>query len=509
MNTSLNAGRRARELALSLDGEQVDVLVVGGGITGTGVALDAASRGSSVVLVERADLAFGTSRWSTKLVHGGVRYLAKLQFGVAYESARERHVLMTQTAPHLVRPLEFVMPVTSAMSRLEESVMRAGATVAEGLRVAAGTSARLLPRAGRIGPDALRALVPTIGDARAGLTHWDGQLEDDARLVVAVARTAAGFGARILTYCRAVSVDGDGAVVRDELAGGTGRIRARQVVVAAGVWSDQLTGSVRLRPSRGAHLLLRPGALGDLRAGLIVLVPGTRNRWVFALPQPDGGALAGITDDPVDGPPTDQPEVTPADERYLLDTLNSALSRPVEAADVAGRFAGLRPLLATGDGATADLSRRHALLTDRETGVLALVGGKLTTYRRMAEDAVDALVRRLGRGGRCRTARLPLVGAMPREQLAGLPAPARLVRRYGAEAPLLVALADGRPELLEPVTDGTGVLGVELLFGVLHEGALTPADLLDRRTRLGLVPALRTAAQPFAEELLAGSVSVG
>jgi glycerol-3-phosphate dehydrogenase len=499
--SSLNPARRARELTELVDGGSVDLLVVGGGITGAGVALDAASRGLSVALVERRDLAFGTSRWSSKLVHGGLRYLARLQLSVAYESARERHLLLTRTAPHLARPLPFLMPLPYAMPTADRLLLDAGAVLGELLRRAAGTSPRVLPRTRPVSPRALRRLVPAAGDARGGLLHWDGQLEDDARLVVAVARTAASFGARVITYCLATQVDGSGADVQDQLTGATGRIRARVVVVAAGVWSGQLVPSVSLRPSRGSHLVLRPGALGELRVALILVVPGTRNRWVFALPRPDRTVLVGITDDPDDGPPADEPAVPEADEQFLLATLNSALGEPVGPADVVGRYAGLRPLLRGSDAATADLSRRHALLTDAASGVLTIVGGKLTTYRRMAEDTVDAVVRRMGGGPRSRTARLPLVGAAAPAALSGLAMPADILRRYGTEAPSVLALAERRPELLDVV--GGSTRAVELLFGALHEGAMHVDDLLDRRTRLGLVPAWRAAARPIAEALLA------
>lgn len=502
-SASINAATRAGDLHWLADGNQVDVLVVGGGITGAGVALDAASRGLSTALLERHDLAFGTSRWSSKLVHGGLRYLASGQFDVAYESARERHLLLTRIAPHLVHPRQFLVPFTAEHGRGEAALTEFGIRFGELLRAAAGTSPRLLPRAGRIPVDTARALVPALGPARAVLGHWDGQLLDDARLVVAVARTAAAFGARVITRALVQHVDGSRVQVRDTLTGTTFTARARQVVLAAGVYTGELTGVVSMQPSRGSHLLLRADALGNPAAALNVLVPHSRNRWVFAIPQPDrllaetGTVLVGLTDDPLDGAPDQLPRPGPQDQRYLLEHLATALGRPVGAEAVLGSFAGLRPLLAAGSRSTADLSRRHELRRDPVSGALVLVGGKLTTYRAMAEQAVDAAVRVLGRGGACRTARLALVGAAPPERLAEIGVLPRLVRRYGREAAQLARLAAGRAELLQPVADGLDVRYVELLWGARCEGALDAADLLERRTRLSLVGA-EAAALPAA-----------
>ena len=240
---------------------------------------------------------------------------------------------------------------------------------------------------------------------RGGLLSWDGQLADDARLVTAIARTAAGHGARVLTRVRALSLRGDGAVVRDELTGEETTVRARAVVNATGVWAGELVDDIRLRPSRGTHLVLREESLGGLTTGLHVPVPGESNRFVLVLPQGDGRVYVGLTDEPVDGPVPDVPEVPESDIGFLLDVLGSALDRPVQRDDVVGAFAGLRPLLSAGGdapaeaGRTADISRRHAVLTSGD-GVVTIVGGKLTTYRRMAQDAVDtALTARSPRGG--------------------------------------------------------------------------------------------------------------
>ncbi|MEV4217820.1 glycerol-3-phosphate dehydrogenase/oxidase [Nonomuraea sp. ATR24] len=501
-DTSLNAGRRSRELELVAE-ERVDVLVVGLGATGAGAALDAASRGLSVAAIDAHDLAFGTSRWSSKMIHGGLRYLAKGQVGVAYESAVERGFLLRRTAPHLVRAHPYVLPLTREVSRRQQALVMAGYRLGDGLRAAARTPRRLLPGPSRLTAERTRRLVPALdGEGlRGGLLSWDGRLLDDARLVVAVARTAAGQGARVLTRCRALELTGTGARVRDELTGREFAIRARVVINATGVWAGGLDPSVRLRPSRGTHLVLRPGTLPGMYAGMHVPIPGERNRFALVLPQPDGRVHVGLTDVAVDGPVPDVPEAPEEDVRTLLEVLNGVVGAEVTREAVAGAYAGLRPLLAA-DGRTADLSRRHAVLAG--DGVVTVVGGKLTTYRRMAEDAVDRAAELAGlRAGRCRTASLPLVGAGPARRPSSVPEGAagtwrRLTERYGAEAAAVWPLVRDHPE---PV--GLGLSAGDLLWSARHEGALDAADLLDRRTRLGLVPEDRQAAAGAAESAIA------
>jgi glycerol-3-phosphate dehydrogenase len=518
----LNAARRERELADATDGRVVDLLVVGLGITGAGVALDAASRGLDVVAVDAHDLAFGTSRWSSKLVHGGLRYLAHGRVGIAYESAYERGILMSRTAPHLVRALPMLIPLLPHVSRTQAAVATAGIRLGDGLRIAGRTSRQTLPPPRRLTRTETVQLAPSVRreGLRGGLLTWDGQLEDDARLVISVARTSAAHGARILTRCRVVELHGDGAVVCDELTGRLASVRARAVVNATGVWAGTLVPGLHLRPSRGTHLVLRASSLGNLSTALSTPVPGESSRYVFALPQrasapqqhvapvasqgvPDEGfhdglVYVGLTDDPVDGPLPDVPTPTDADTDFLLAVISSIMQTPLTRADVVGAFAGLRPLVDAG-GRTADLSRRHAVVTSPQ-GVVSVFGGKLTTYRRMAQDAVDAAVRARGlSAGPCRTAHLPLVGAAPPERLSRVAAPRRLVERYGTEAPEVAR----DPSLLHPVAPGSSTTLAELVWGVTHEGALDTGDLLDRRTRVGLVPADRATALAAAAEALA------
>jgi glycerol-3-phosphate dehydrogenase len=506
MSQHLNATQRAADLEALRDGAPLDVLVVGGGVTGAGTALDAAARGLRVGLVERRDLAWGTSRWSSKLVHGGLRYLAQGAVGIAMESARERGVLLTRTAPHLVRPVTQVLPHTPAVSVRAARETRIGFGLGDGLRRAAGTPASELPRSRRADADEVLRLAPGVRRAglRGGLIGYDAQLEDDARLVVALARTAAAQGAQVVTRCAAMELHGDGARLRDELTGETFDVRARAVINAAGVWAGELVGGLALRPSRGTHLVLGLEALGGLAGTLNVPVPGERNRWVFAIAQRSGLAYVGLTDEPAPGPIPDVPEAPESDVEFLLSTLSASLEVPLTRADVLGTYAGLRPLV-DGDGRTADLSRRHAVIRG-DGGLVSVVGGKLTTYRQMAQDAVDAAVDAGGLAARatpCRTRDLPLVGAAPRQALAAVPAPRRLVERHGVEAPAVLALAGGDPGLLAPLAPGLDVLGVEVLHALRSEGALDADDVLDRRTRIGLVARDRGHAGPMVDALVA------
>ena len=504
--SSLNAARRQRELDDLAGGETVDVLVIGGGITGVGVALDAATRGLSVALVERNDLASGTSGWSSKLVHGGLRYLRSGDVGLAYESATERGILMEHTAPHLTRPLTMVVPVGVGMRRTDALPLGVGFALGNGLRMAAGTSSVTLPRPRWAGVAETLRLAPAL--RRRGLVgslvSWDGQLVDDVRLVVAIARTAAAFGARVLTHCSAVHADGTGAQLVDQRSGDRFPIHARAVVNATGVWADTLDENVRLRPSKGVHLVVRSERLGNPSAQIAVPIRGSSSRFAFVLPQLDGRCYIGITDDPVDTV-EDVPRAEPADIEFLLAAVGHVLDVPLTHDDVIGTFAGLRPLLAKGDGHTSDLSRRHRIIRDPD-GMLTIVGGKLTTYRRMAEDVVDQVAAgHAGAVGPCRTTRQPLVGALPRQRLAQLRAAPWLVQRYGAEALDVEGLIRDNPALGEPVAEGSPYLRAELAWSVAHEGALSVGDLLDRRTRIGLVAPEREAAMAAAEEALAAA----
>ncbi len=518
--SALSAARRERELdALASDDRPVDMLVIGGGITGTGVALDAASRGLSVVLVEARDLAFGTSRFSSKLAHGGLRYLASGDFGVAIESARERHLLMTRIAPHLTRALPQLLPFIPAVTSKQRLVSRAGFSLGDGLRRWAGTPGSVLAPPRGVGREEALRLVPALrrDGLKGGILSPDGQLVDDARLVTAVARTAAAYGARVLTRVRADEVGADGALLHDELGGGTLRLRARVVVNAAGVWASDIDAGIRLRPSRGTHLVLDAAALGRPTAALTVPHPGSTSRFVFALPQQLGRVIVGLTDEEAPGPVPEVAEPTEPEIGFLLETLSRALERPLARSDVRGAFAGLRPLIEA-EGSTADLSRRHHVALSPH-GIVNVLGGKLTTYRAMAQDAVDLACRHAGLPDPgCTTAGLPLVGAtgspaphatsgsscdgsspaFPGRREA--PVPRSVRARYGAEAPAVLATPCERPD--EAIAPGIDVTRAEIAFAVLAEGALSAEDVLDRRTRIGLVDEDRERARTAVAELV-------
>ncbi|VEG40374.1 glycerol-3-phosphate dehydrogenase [Mycolicibacterium flavescens] len=505
-STALNSARRSAELAALADGERVDVIVIGGGITGTGIALDAATRGLSVVLVEKHDLAFGTSRWSSKLVHGGLRYLATGNVGIARRSAVERGILMTRNAPHLVSAMPQLVPLLPSMNTASRALVRFGFAAGDGLRKLAGTPASVLPRSRRV--DARRAveLAPTV--RRDGLDGaflaYDGQLIDDARLVTAVARTAAQHGARVLTRVAASHATGTSVRLTDQLTGESFDVAARAVINASGVWAGEVDSSIKLRPSRGTHLVFDAAVFGNPVAALTIPIPGEINRFVFAMPEQLGRVYLGLTDEDAPGPVPDVPEPAPEEVSFLLDTVNTALDVALSPSDVIGAYAGLRPLIDTGAGRTADVSREHAVV-ESPSGVISVIGGKLTEYRFMAEDVLDRAIEWRGLTATdCRTRNLPLVGA-PSNPVATLrhptEMPGSLVARFGAEAPnVIAAAACERPT--EAVAEGIDVIRAEFEYAVTHEGALTVDDIVDRRTRIGLVEADRERVLAVGDEFL-------
>lgn len=507
-SAALNAARRAVDLQALAEGATVDLVVIGGGITGAGIALDAATRGLRAVLVEKHDLAFGTSRWSSKLVHGGLRYLASGNVGIARRSAAERGILMSRNAPHLVTAMPQLVPLLPSMSRGSRALVRTGFLAGDALRALAGTPASVLPRSRRV--DARRAVELAPAVARdgldGGLLAFDGQLIDDARLVTAVARTAAQYGARILTYVEASAATGTSVQLTDQLTGESFVISARAVINAAGVWAAEVDSTLTLRPSRGTHLVFDAEVFGNPAAALTIPIPGELNRFVFAMPEQLGRVYLGLTDEEAPGPIPDIPEPAPAEIAFLLDTVNTALQISVRPSDVIGAYAGLRPLIHSGEGRTADVSREHAVI-QAPSGLISVIGGKLTEYRYMAQDVLDhAVAAQSLDAGPCRTAHLPLVGAPGNPAVfarLGSGLPDSLVARYGAEAAQVLEEAScDRPA--EPVADGIDVTRAEFEFAVTHEAALTVDDIIDRRTRIGLVEADRDRVLPAAREFVAG-----
>jgi glycerol-3-phosphate dehydrogenase len=517
-STALNATRRAAELAALADGEPLDLIVIGGGITGTGIALDAATRGLRVALVEKHDLAFGTSRWSSKLVHGGLRYLATGNVGIARRSAIERGILMTRNAPHLVKAMPQLVPLLPETNMASQALVRFGFAAGDGLRKLAGTPSSTLPRSRRIDTARAIEMAPTVRreGLRGGLLAYDGQLIDDARLVTAVARTAAQHGARILTRVAASNATGTSVTLTDQRSGESFDVSARAVVNATGVWAGEVDTALRLRPSRGTHLVFDAKAFGNPIAALTIPIPGEINRFVFAMPEQLGRVYLGLTDEDAPGPVPDVPQPTQEEISFLLDTVNTALDVALGPADVIGAYAGLRPLIDTAaadersmgvkHSRTADVSREHAVV-ESAAGVISVIGGKLTEYRYMAEDVLDRTIALRGlTATACRTRNLPLVGA-PSNPVATLRSPVdlpgSLVARYGAEAPNVIAAA-GCERPTEPVADGIDVTRAEFEYAVTHEGALDVDDIVDRRTRIGLVQADRERVTSVAREFLAG-----
>ncbi len=471
----LNVARRAAELRRTGD-ETVDILVIGGGITGVGVALDAAARGLSVTLLEAEDLAFGTSRFSSKLVHGGLRYLATGDVATAKESAFERHLLMTRIAPHLIRPLGQLLPFTSEVTARQRAAGVIGMAMGDLLRMRARTPRRFLPPPRLVSSRTAQRLVPSLAPAglRGGMLSYDGQLVDDARLVVTVARTAAGLGARILTRVRALELRRDGATAEDVLTGERVDVRARTVVNATGVWAGSLDESITVRPSRGTHIVLDASDLGNPSSALTIPHEGSISRYVFALPQQHGRVIVGLTDEDSPGPVPRVAAATEGDIAFLLTNLNRVLSAPITRDQVRGSFAGLRPLVDTGATSTADISRRH-LVAVSETGFVNVLGGKLTTYRRMAEDAVDLAV-----------------------DIAGLDA--------GPSSTASLRLTD-TAVAVAPGCDRGHVPRATIEFAVRCEGAMTADDVLDRRTRVGLVDEDRERQRAAVESVVAEILS--
>jgi glycerol-3-phosphate dehydrogenase len=518
---SVHPFRRADALR-RLGDETFDVLVVGGGITGAGVALDAASRGLKTALVEKGDFASGTSSKSSKMIHGGIRYLQQREFRLVYENLAERQRLL-DNAPHLVSPLPFLIPLFGRDGVVSKTVARSYATALWLYDLTGGW--RIGKRHREVTKQEALAHLPTLSTSHlvAGFLYFDARA-DDARLTLTVARTAAyEFGAVIANYTPVVrlttSEDGsaNGAVVRAVPDDETSEfpIRARIVVNATGVWADHVRALDEgqdphaIRPAKGIHVTVPASRLPcDIAA--VIPVPQDK-RSVFVVSWPDSDLVyVGTTDTDYTGP-LDDPACTPEDVDYLLDAANAITTSHLTRADITGVWAGLRPLLAPPakgghvSERTADLSRRHTVSTSGR-GVVTVTGGKLTTYRKMAQDTVDVVVTHLGESPhrrRCVTKSLPLMGATTktRDPVTLAQPHARLLTRYGTAAPDVLALADGRPELLDPVVAGLPYTGAEVLYAAREEMAGTLDDVLSRRTRASIQRAQPTidAATAIAE----------
>jgi glycerol-3-phosphate dehydrogenase len=497
----------AREDALAaFEAERFDIVVIGGGITGAGVALDAASRGYSVALVEREDWAAGTSSRSSKLVHGGLRYLQNFDLGLVREALLER-ALMVNLAPHLVRPLPLLVPGFDGKrpDRLTGVGLNMYDVMAtDRLRRRRGTTDEWSPDRHRmISADEVRELVPALADREPSGAYlfYDCQT-DDARLVLTVLGEAERFGAVMANRCEVVSLleqDGRacGVVCDDRLGGRSVEIRADNVVNATGVWADRIKGEElyaeeempHIRPSRGTHITLSADRV-PMVAGAIV--PAGSGRSIFALPWL-GRTLIGTTDNDYEGGLEHIPP-DPADVEYLLEACNAFFGSALTTADITGAYAGVRPLISSGDPKkSVDISRK-AELYETSSGLVTITGGKLTTWRRMAKLAVDRIVEREGREAPCRTHEIPLGQAAAPEDLPAVDgvdeaSRALLAGRYGYAARAVLALAEERPELRRRIVPDLPDLLAEVVIAVRDEQAFSVGDALLRRTRLGLLAA--------------------
>jgi glycerol-3-phosphate dehydrogenase len=480
-----------------LGAEQFDVVVIGGGVVGSGCALDAATRGLKVALVEARDFASGTSSRSSKMFHGGLRYLEQLEFGLVREALHERELSLTRLAPHLVKPMPFLFPLTHRW--WERPYTAAGIFLYDSLGGAKSVPAQKhLTRAGalRLSPGLKRSSL--IG----GIRYYD-TVVDDARHTMTVARTAAHYGAvvRCSTQVVALLREGDrviGVRVRDSEDGSITEVRGHVVVNATGVWTDEIQalskqrGRFQVRASKGVHVVVpRDRIVSD-----VAIILRTVQSVMFVIPW-GSHWIIGTTD-------TDwnldlaHPAATKADIDYILQTVNTVLATPLTHADIDGVYAGLRPLLAGESEETSKLSREHAVAVPAP-GLVAIAGGKYTTYRVMAADAIDTAVQFIpARVAPSITEKVSLQGAdgyfalinqveHVGERVGLHPYRVRhLLDRYGSLMDDVLALAADHPELLSPIKEAPGYLRVEALYAVIAEGALHLEDILARRMRISI-----------------------
>ena len=498
------------ETVAHLRDTEFDLLVIGGGITGVGVALDAASRGLRTALVERGDFASGTSSKSSKLVHGGLRYLQNGEIRLVYEALRERQRLL-RNAPHLVQMMPFLIPILTRDGVISARIAKALGSAMWMYDLTGGW--RIGKRHRRLDAAAAHAHFPSADPERlsGGFLYFDAAA-DDARLTLAIARTAVAHGATILNHCAVIGLDRNpsgqitSARVRAIDAHGTSQdfaIRARCVVNATGVWADEVatiedpSTAPRVRPAKGIHITV---PWDKIRNDIAVVIPVPQDkRSLFIVPWGqcrDGGfeyAYVGTTDTDYAGP-LDQPHTDKDDVEYVVHALNAAVTSHITGDDVIGVWSGLRPLVrddAADKGRTADLSRHHAISVS-PGGVISITGGKLTTYRLMASDCVDAVVKSLGTAPwkvrllrRSRTRRLRLLGASDKLPLTHTNnhETAHLWGRYGTESDHILQIIAERPELGQRLHPGLPHLGAEVVFAVRSEMALSVSDICERRFR--------------------------
>ena len=505
----------ARPDISSAHGRHFDIIVVGGGVTGLGVAVDAATRGLSCLLVEKDDLGSGTSSKSSKLIHGGLRYLQQGEIGLVYEALHERQRLL-RNAPHLVQILPFAIPILTRDGVVSRKIARALGSALWMYDLTGGWRVGKLHR--RLRADAAHRHMPTMPRERlaSAYLYYDAAA-DDSRLCVALARTAADHGAVIINHCAVheVTHSQDGRANGIRAATSDGQIleaSAAVVINAAGVWADSVRKADEgvdpqsIRPAKGIHLTI-PWEL--VQNDIAFVIPVKRDkRSLFVVPwieREDGGYLftyVGTTDTDYAGG-VDDSQCSEEDIDYVLEALNAAITTRVTREHVTGVWSGLRPLVRVeGSDKTKDLSRRHRVSTS-PSGVISIIGGKLTTYRKMAEDTVDTALKTLGRSARCKTKRLRLRGAGNATK-----APTKHLRtRYGSDWLEVQRIVDADPTMSRPLVTGLPYLRAEAIHAVRHEYARTVDDVLSRRTRALLLDRRATlaAAQDVAR-LLAGEL---
>jgi glycerol-3-phosphate dehydrogenase len=489
-----NRAEALEKLAATSGIEPLDLLIVGGGITGAGIALDASARGLSVGLVERGDFASGTSSKSSKLIHGGLRYLEQREFALMREACTERD-LLRRLAPHLVEPIAMALPVSDRKRRVQFGV---GLWAYDAL-----ASFRNMKIHRYISGPETEALIPALppGKIRGGFLFYDA-ITDDVRLVMENLVAATGYGATVVNHAEVHDLVGGtqicSAQVRDTIGDSTFDIYARRIIVAAGVWADRLESQARigapprLRPSKGIHLIFRRDALPI--ADTAAFIPDApRKRMLFVLPWLDA-VLVGTTDTTYDGP-LDHPTVDEGDRNYVLESLNGVFGLGLVPEDIAGAYAGLRPLIQGKAGSTADLSRRHAVY-DIAPGIVGITGGKMTTYRKMAIDATGRVAGELGNHVKSKTKWIRLgtsdVDLLRRDVAQrclalGLPDAVahNLVRCYGDRARDVLDIAKVEGAAV-PLAPGYLPIVAEATYVARHEMAANLADLLARRTRLAI-----------------------
>ena len=488
----------SRNLALSeMRERQFDLLVIGGGINGVGIALDAASRGLSVALIEKDDFASGTSSKSSKLIHGGLRYLEQYDFGLVREALNEREMMVTSLAPHLVKPVPFLYPLQEKIK--ERTYVGAGMALYDALR----GFKRALPWHKHLSQKRIREIAPSLrlDVVTGGYQYFDAKV-DDARHTMMIARTAAKYGARIATrtLCTTVLKEGRrvvGVRARDLLTGNEFEVKASATIMAAGVWTDELYKSFDIKPgysvrmSKGSHIVV-PGSAIKSETGVIIK---TEVSVLFIIPWGDKW-IVGTTDTDYQSDPN-LPLASREDVTYIINQANRVLEPKLDRSQVIGVFAGLRPLVSTDpDSPTTELSREH-VVDHPVPGFVTIAGGKYTTYRVMAEDAVDVAVTDLKRivPDSC-TESLPIIGAEGYEVLrnkavefatqAGVSVETitHLIDRYGSLFEEVLELGSKDRSLLDPILAHLPYLKAEIVYAAGYEGALSVSDVLSRRTRI-------------------------